>query len=108
MVDDLINKALKELNILIEYMDTKTYEDRYIVYSIYENKEIDVFDDESEAELIYINFNFWYKKKEDYKLIKEIKKLMKENGFYLNGGRSLNDKEYIGFNMDFTYEEINE
>lgn len=104
MIDKLIRKSLEELNILIEYMDTETYEDKYIIYAIYDSKEASKFDDESESELVYINFNFWYKNQEDHKYIKIIKNLMKKNGFYYNGGKSLKDKSYKGFNMDFIYE----
>ncbi|MBS6503866.1 MAG: hypothetical protein KH415_20015 [Clostridium sp.] len=109
MIHDFIEKALKDVGILVEHQTTETYDDKYIIYSIYSNSEFANYDNENEEELYRINLSYYYKNKEDINLIKNIKDCMKEGGFYFNDGKELRkESNYFGYSLYFIYECMKE
>ena len=109
MINGLIEAALKEVGILVEHLTTDTYDDKYVIYSIYSDTEFANYDNENEEEIYRINVSFYYKNKEDIKLIRKIKDCMKNSNFYFNDGRELRkDGNYFGYSLYFIYECIKE
>lgn len=107
MVNKIIKDALKELNIQVAYMEIKQQKDKYIVFSIYNEKDSMFCNDTNLAEKYYITMNYWYTNPSDMGIYKEVKKLMKENGFIYDDGTDLKkDGDYFGKSMDFIYEEL--
>ncbi|MBS6502574.1 MAG: hypothetical protein KH415_13295 [Clostridium sp.] len=109
MIHNFIEETLKDVGILVEHQTTETYEDKYIIYSIYSNTEFSNYDNENEEELYKINLSYYYKNKEDINLIKNIKDYMKKGGFYFNDGKELRKEDnYFGYSLYFIYECIKE
>lgn len=109
MINNLIETTLKKVGILVEHLTTDTYDDKYIIYSIYSDTEFANYDNENEEELYRINVKFYYKNKEDIKLIKKIKGCMKDSDFYFSGGEELRKEDnYFGYSIYFIYECIKE
>ncbi|MGL5712581.1 MAG: hypothetical protein ACRCXT_00305 [Paraclostridium sp.] len=107
MINDKIVKALETLNIPVLYIEIKNRKDKYVIFSIYNEKDSMFCNDTNLAEKYYITMNYWYNNPNDIGIYKEIKKLMKENGFiYDNGSDLKKDGEYYGKTMDFIYEEL--
>lgn len=109
MINNLIETTLKKVGTLVEHLTTDTYDDKYIIYSIYSNTEFANYDNENEEELYRINVKFYYKNKEDIKLIKKIKGCMKDSDFYFSDGEELRKEDnYFGYSLYFIYECIKE
>lgn len=101
-----IMDILKKLNIPVYYMETTSKPDKYIIFSFYNEKDTMNYDDTNFSETHSITFNYWYKNSSDLTMYKEIKKILKENGFIFNSSKDLKDGSYFGKNMDFFYEEL--
>ncbi|MEG2056824.1 MAG: hypothetical protein RRZ84_02800 [Romboutsia sp.] len=106
MINKKIIDILKPLSIPAYYMSAGKQVDKYIVFSIYNEKDTDRFDNKNLSETYYITLNFWYKKPSDLVLYKQIKELLKENRFKFDGSNDLKDGEFFGKNLDFIYKEF--
>lgn len=95
------------LGIPTYYQETSIKKDKYIIFSIYNERDTLNYDDTNLSTTYSITFNYWYKNGKDLELYKEIKRLLKENGFIFNGSNDLpKDGLYYGKNLDFIYEEL--
>lgn len=90
----------------IYYQETTQKHDKYCVFSYYDEGDGMFYDDTNLSETYYITLNYWYKNPVDMMLYKQIKNILKSNGFTFDGASDLKDGEYRGKNMDFTYEEL--
>lgn len=106
MINKKIKDTLSPLNIPTFYMKCGRQSDKYILFSIYNEKDTDKYDNKNLSETYYIALNYWYKEPNDFKLYKEIKKVLKQNGFKFDGSRDLQDGDYFGKNLDFIYKEF--
>ena len=97
---------LKVLQIPVYYMETTSAPDKYIIFSFYNEKDTMNYEDTNFSETYSITFNYWYKDGKDSVIYKQIKRILKENGFIFNGAKDLKDGSYFGKNMDFFYEEL--
>ena len=101
----------KILNLLkdivpVFYQETKQKPDKYIIFSYYDEKDSMFYDDANLSETYYITINYWYKNPSDMMVYKQIKNILKSNGFIFDGSSDVKDGEYRGKNMDFIYEEV--
>lgn len=106
-----IFNILKSIGIEAYYQECTNKSNEYVVYNIYQEKDAEIVDNKSNATLYYITINYWYKK-DNIELIKsdrykEIKKIMKSNGFKFDGCVDLLGEMYFGKNMDFKIKEWN-
>lgn len=106
MINKKIIDTLKPLGIPTYYMSTGKQSDKYITFSIYNEKDTDKFDNKNLSETYYIALNYWYSNPKDLMLYKEIKQLLKENKFKFDGSNDLKDGDYYGKNLDFIYKEF--
>lgn len=107
MINKKIIDSLKVLNIPVVYMEINKKKDKYVIFSIYNEKDSMFCNDTNLAEKYYITLNYWFNNPSDIGIYKEIKKLMKENGFIYDSGTDLRkDGDYFGKSMDFIYEEL--
>lgn len=94
---------LKSIGITGYFQECTNKTDEYVVYSIYQEKDTEVADNISNATLYYITINYWYRK--DNRILadryKEIKNIMKSNGFTFDGCVDLIGDTHFGKNMDF-------
>lgn len=90
----------------IYYQETTQKPDKYVVFSYYDEQDSMFYDDTNLSETYYITLNYWYKTSSDMMLYKQIKNILKSNGFIFDGASDLKDGEYRGKNMDFIYEEL--
>ena len=88
------------------YQETKQKPDKYIIFSCYDEKDSMFYDDTNLSETYYITINYWYKNASDMMLYKQIKDILKSNGFIFDGSSDTKDGDYRGKNMDFIYEEM--
>ena len=102
-INKLIVQSLSSLGIDIAWQEYSGNSDEYIVFSIYNDKESDFYDDENTTETYYIAINYWYKSKKNIHKWKEIKELMKSYGFTYDNGMDLKENLLYGKNMDFIY-----
>lgn len=105
MINKKIVDILKDL-VPIYYQETSTKPDKYIIFSIYDEQDSMFYDDTNLSETYYITINYWYKNPSDLMLYKQIKNILKSNGFIFKGSSDLQGGEYFGKNMDFFYEEL--
>lgn len=107
-----IFNILKSININAYYQECTNKTDEYVVYSIYQEKDTEVADNTSQATMYYLTINYWYKKGDrllaDKDRYKEIKKIMKSNGFGFDGCVDIVGETHFGKNMDFKIEICNE
>ena len=101
----------KILNVLkdivpVFYQETKQKSDKYIIFSYYDEKDSMFYDDANLSETYYITINYWYKNPSDMMIYKQIKNILKSNGFIFDGSSDIKDGDYRGKNMDFIYEEV--
>lgn len=107
MINKKIIDTLKELDVTVAYQEIKQRKDKYIIFNIYNEKDILFCNDINLAEKCYITLNYWYTNATDLGLYKQVKKLMKENDFTFDNGTDLKkDGDYYGKSMDFKYEEL--
>lgn len=107
-----IFKILQSINLNAYHQECTNKTNEYVVYSIYQEKDTEVADNVSRATLYYITINYCYKKgdralanKDRYK---EIKNVMKSNGFKFEGCVDLVGETHFGKNMDFKIKIWNE
>lgn len=107
MINKKIIDALKVLNIPIVYQEISNKQDKYVIFNIYNEKDSMFYDDTNLCEKYYITLNYWFNNPNDIGIYKQIKKLMKENGFIFDNCTDLRkDGDYFGKSMDFIYEEL--
>lgn len=104
-MNDKIVKLLKNIAPTF-YQETKQKLDKYIIFSCYDEKDSMFYDDTNLSEIYYITINYWYKNASDMLVYKQVKNILKSNGFIFDGASDLKDGEYRGKNMDFIYEEL--
>ena len=104
-MNNKIIKLLKDI-VPIYYQDTKQSPDKYCIFSYYDEKDSMFYDDTNLSETYYITINYWYKNASDMMIYKQIKNILKSNGFIFDGSSDVKDGEYRGKNMDFVYEEV--
>ena len=68
MVNKKIIDTLKPLGIPTYYMSTGKQSDKYITFSIYNEKDTDKFDNKNLSETYYITLNYWYSNPKDLML----------------------------------------
>ena len=105
-MEEKIVEILKPLNIDIDFLEYRGKSDKYIVFNIYDQGDAEFFDDKNDSEINYITLNYWYKSIKDKGLYKQIKKIMKKNGFKFDGLKEMKEGNLYGINMDFIYEEF--
>ncbi|HBE9404960.1 TPA: hypothetical protein KNH94_000153 [Clostridioides difficile] len=98
--------TLNKIGIPIFYQETSDMLDKYIIFSIYDEKDSMYTNDINLSETYSITLNYWYKSNQDLGIYKKIKEVMKENGFIFTGAKDLKEGSYFGKNMDFFYEEL--
>lgn len=106
MINKIIIDTLKPLNIPVYYMVAGKQTDKFITFAIYNEKDTDRFDNKNLSETYYIALNYWYKNPGDIGLYKQIKQLLKQNGFRFDGSNDLKDGDYYGKNLDFIYKQF--
>ena len=104
MNSKIIN-LLKDI-VPIYYQETKQSHDKYCIFSYYDEQDSMFYDDTNLSETYYITINYWYKKSTDMMIYKQIKDILKSNGFTFDGSADLKEGAYYGKNMDFIYEEM--
>ena len=104
-MNNKIIKLLKDI-VPIYYQETKQSLGKYCIFSYYAEKDSMFYDDANLSETYYITINYWYKNASDMMLYKQIKDILKSNGFIFDGSSDTKDGDYRGKNMDFIYEEM--
>ena len=104
-INKLIVSALKPLGIVTAYQSYNGTDDKYIMYSVYNEDDGAVFDDEATEVHYNIQLALWCKNPHDVALYRQIKQLMKQNGFVFDGAKDRIDEEHYGKQMDFIYVE---
>jgi hypothetical protein len=102
-----IIQALSSLGIPVAFLEYKGNEDAYAVFQVYNEEDADFSDDGNEAEISYITINYWYRKPADMAKAKQIKALMKQNGFLFDGAQDLVGEQFYGKSLDFIIKEYN-
>ncbi|CZR95559.1 MULTISPECIES: hypothetical protein [Clostridioides] len=107
MINELICRIIKSLNIDCYYLEANCKKDKYVIFSIYNESELEknLYDDNYIAITYNIQLSFWYKNPQDAILYQEIKNRMKENGFYLKTVIDRKESEMYGKTFDFLYEK---
>lgn len=102
MENSKIIQALKPLDIPVYYLKNTQSNDKYIIFSIYNNKDTDHAENTNLGERSYITLKYYYTNPSDLYLYKEIKKIMKNNGFGFDGGEDLGiEGNLYGKELDF-------
>ena len=101
-----ITSLLKKIVPDIYYQETTQRHDKYCIFSYYDEKDSMFYEDTNLSETHYITINYWYKNPSDLMLYKQIKNILKSNGFTFDGASDLKEGDYYGKNMDFIYEEL--
>ena len=101
-------EILESLGIDIAFMEYEGNSKEYIIFDIYNEEDSNFSDDENLSNTYYIQVNYWFNSLKNINKYKEIKDLMKNNGFIFDGAKDLRDKRYYGKNMDFIYVEYKE
>lgn len=96
-------EVLETLGIDLGWQEYEGNNSEYIIFSIYDEGEDDFEDDENTSEVFYINITYWFKNKSNINKYKQIKSLMKNNGFIFDGGKDLKQGSYYGKSLDFIY-----
>lgn len=102
MIEKIFN-ILQSIEIEGFYQECNTPKDNYCIFSIYNEVDTEIADNISNATIYYITINYWYSKKskalsEKYK---EIKKVMKNNGFYFENCTDIKGETHFGKSLDF-------
>lgn len=97
--------ALSSLGIPVAYMEYKGEADSYIMFQVYNEQDAEFYDDENQAEIFYIEVNYYFDNPADFGKAKEIKRLMKQAGFIFDGAKDLYDDGTYGKNLEFIYKE---
>lgn len=105
-----IYEILQSIDVEGYYQECTDKAKEYAVYSIYQEKDTDVADNKSQATVYYITINYWYEKGNISLLdrYKDIKNVMKSNGFVSDGVADLVGETHFGKNMDFKIKMWNE
>lgn len=101
-----ITSLLKKIVSDTYYQETTQRPDKYCIFSYYDEKDSMFYEDTNLSETYYITINYWYKNHSDLMLYKQIKNILKSNGFTFDGASDLKEGDYYGKNMDFIYEEL--
>ncbi|WP_270647460.1 hypothetical protein [Paeniclostridium hominis] len=104
MVNERIISALSSLNIPVRYLEIKQPTDKYIIFSIYNEGDTTHVENTNLEEKYYISLKYYFTNPKDLKIYKDIKRLMKENGFGFDGAGDLKEGNYKGKELDFTLE----
>jgi SOS response regulatory protein OraA/RecX len=72
---------------------------------VYNEEDADFSDDESQAEISYITVKYCYRKPSDMVKAKQIKALLKQNGFIFDGAQDLVGENFYGKQLDFIFKE---
>ena len=92
-----------EIDIGWEELDNVESLDEYIVFSIYYDKDSNITTEGNLSETYFITINYWYKNLYNIDKFRQIKSLLKENGFIYDGGNDLKGDGVRGKSMDFIY-----
>jgi hypothetical protein len=104
LINELIVSTLKPLNIPIAFMTYEGMEKNYIVFSVSDESETFFADDESDLEVYYVDLNYW---STNLQKQREIKELMKQNGFDFAGSQDMYEPNRYGKKFRFIYNEFN-
>lgn len=116
MINQKIVQLIKSLGIECYYQKVSIRKDKYVIFSVYQEKDTDVVDNKSISTTYYITINYWYTNPNDARLYKDIKRILKENKFKFQDCRDVVDidartnnlgNEYFGKNLDFVFREFN-
>lgn len=88
------------------YLECTQTPDKYCIFSIYDERDTLILDDRNWSETYYIQLNYWYKNGSDMMIYKQIKNILKSNGFTFDGSTDMKEGTYYCKSMDFIYEEI--
>ena len=98
---DLLERFEKDIG--WEELDNVESLDEYIVFSIYDDKDSNITTEGNLSETYFITINYWYKNLYNIDKFRQIKSLLKENGFIYDGGNDLKGDGVRGKSMDFIY-----
>lgn len=105
MILEQLENILKELGIELAYQKYEGKSDEYLIFDVYDNKDSDYCDNTNLKELHYVTINYWHRSKSKIKNYSRIKKLLKNNGFFFDGMKTLSKTDGLyGKNLDFIYE----
>ncbi|KGJ49823.1 hypothetical protein KD33_07780 [Clostridium sp. NCR] len=101
-----IMDLIKSLNIPCYYQELNVNNTNkpanYVLFSIYLEKDVEVADNISQATTYYIAINYWYEKScKDLDKYRQIKNLMKSNGFKFDGINDMKSETHFCKNIDF-------
>lgn len=105
IINPLIIKVFKPLNIPVVFCEYTGESDKYIVFSTTGQYNDEYSDDEANFERINIGLNYYYKNPEDIVLINDINRILKENKFKIisqkdvikNGSDYFNRSYYLSY-----------
>ncbi|WP_415335545.1 hypothetical protein [Clostridium perfringens] len=89
LINPLIIKILKPLEIPVALLKYNGNSTKYIVFSTTNQKFDSFYDDEANSEIINVGLNFYYTNVEDMALIEKIKTILKENNFTIISSRDV-------------------
>ncbi|HFC9286527.1 hypothetical protein PTM93_06085 [Clostridium perfringens] len=89
LINPLIIKILKPLEIPVALLKYNGSSTKYIVFSTTNQKFDSFYDDEANSEIINVGLNFYYTNVEDMALIEKIKTILKENNFTIISSRDV-------------------
>lgn len=103
-----IVEILETLGIDLGFIEYSGNSKEYIIFNIYNEEESDFSDDENLSNIYYIQVNYWFNSLKNINKYKEIKEIMKKNGFIFDDAKDVKDGKYYGKNMDFIFKEYKE
>lgn len=94
---------LQSVDIEAFYQECSIPTDNYAIFDIFNEKDTEVADNVSNATIYSISINYWYRKNsrllsEKYK---DIKKVMKNNGFHFESCTDIKGETHFGKSLDF-------
>ena len=106
-INKLVVSTLAPLGIVTAFQSYNGTADKHIMYSVYDENEGAVYDDEATEIQHYIQLGYWCEKPQDLAVYQQIKQLMKKAGFKFDGAQDrFNDESgKYGKNIDFIYTE---
>ena len=105
---DIIVETLLPLDIELGFMKYEGNEKEYIIFSIYDEEESNLCDDDNLSQTYYIQVNYWFKSLQNIRKYEQIKNILKNKGFYYKSGVDLVDKDFYCKSMDFIYVKFRE
>lgn len=107
MINEKLLATLAPLNIPVHFMEAQTDEGIYIIFGTTGVDDSFYCDDEADAEVTRVSIVLWYNAEQSMEAgtkIRELKSLMKSEGFIKQSERDLKDGAYYG--RSFYYSKL--